>query len=46
MTFHVSQMLIGTSQIMYTHYQIINMPKQGGSIPGHRVVRCKREVCH
>jgi hypothetical protein len=40
------ELLIGASQIMYTHYQTINTPKHGGSVPGHRIVRRKREVGH
>jgi hypothetical protein len=32
------ELLIGASQIMYTHYQIMNMLKHGSSVPGHRVV--------
>jgi hypothetical protein len=38
--------LIGASEIMYTHYQSCNKPKHGGSVPGHKVVRRKREVGH
>jgi hypothetical protein len=40
------ELLIGASQILYTHYQTVNMPKHGGSVPGHRVVRRKRELGH
>jgi hypothetical protein len=40
------ELLIGASQIMYTHFQTINTMKHGGSVPGHRVVRHKRELCH
>jgi hypothetical protein len=39
-------LLIGTSQIMYTHYQTMNTSKHGGSVPEHRVVCRKREACH
>jgi hypothetical protein len=38
------ELLIDASQIMYTHYQIVNTPKHGGSIPGHRVVH--QELSH
>jgi hypothetical protein len=40
------ELLIGASQIMYTHYQIMNMLKHGSSVPGHRVVGRKREAGH
>jgi hypothetical protein len=40
------ELLIGASQIMYTHFQTINTMKHGGSVPGHRVVHNKRELCH
>jgi hypothetical protein len=40
------ELLIGASQMMYTHYQTMNMSKHGGFVPGHRVVRRKREAGH
>jgi hypothetical protein len=40
------ELLIGASQILYTHYQTMNMPKHGGSVPRHRVVHRKREADH
>jgi hypothetical protein len=39
-------LLIGTSQIMYTHYQTINTSKHSGCVLEHRVVCRKREACH
>jgi hypothetical protein len=38
------ELIISMSQIMYTHYQTMNTAKHGGLIPGHRVVRRKREA--
>jgi hypothetical protein len=40
------ELLIGTSQILYTHYQTMNIPKHGGLVLGHRVVHRKREAGH
>jgi hypothetical protein len=40
------ELLIGTSQIMCTHYQTVNTLKHGGFVPGYRVVRRKRELGH
>jgi hypothetical protein len=40
------ELLIGASQIIYTHFQIINTPKHGGSLHGYRIVHRKRELGH
>jgi hypothetical protein len=39
-------LLIDESQIMYTHYDPVNMPRHGGSVPGHSVNCRKREVAY
>ena len=36
--------VISSAQIMYSHYQSIDKPKHGGSVPGHKVVCRKRDV--
>jgi hypothetical protein len=40
------ELLIGASQIIYTHFQIINTSKHGGSVHGYRIVHRKRELGH
>jgi hypothetical protein len=40
------ELLIGASQIIYPHFQIINTPKHGGSLHGYRIVHRKRELGH
>lgn len=37
------QFLLAASQILHEY---VNKPKHGGSIPGHQVVRRKRELGH